>query len=349
MRNLFVSGMCLLALAAGMRPAYAQSAGPAIQGPAPTLENPGINVTTAAPGSPNVLTPAGTLVVEPSVQYMHTSVNTFVAGGVAILDTVLVGNIQATQASQDAVSGIMSFRYGITNRFEADAVVPYMYRNDSTTNTVVSTNNTTATTNARDSALGDVETSFHYQVNDGDADWPIFVGNLRVKSDTGTSPFDVRRNPLGIAEQLATGSGFWGIEPSVTMIAPSDPAVFFVNAGYLYSVPTSENAAYSSTQSITGVNPGGTIRMGFGMGIALNQKISYSIGYQEDFIASTYLKFNDGTSFKTADLSVGILNLGLYWQMNPKSAMALNIGVGVTRDAPDISLTARIPFFLPVF
>ncbi len=349
MRTRVIPAVWLLASAAGITAAVAQTPGPAIQGPAPTLENPGINVTTSAPGSSNVLTPAGTLVVEPSVQYMHTSVNTFVAGGVAILDTVLVGNIQATQASQDAITGMMSFRYGVTNRFEADAIVPYMYRTASTTNTIVSSNNTTATTSAQDSALGDVEGSLHYQVNDGDATWPIFVTNLRVKSDTGTSPFDVRRNPLGIAEQLATGSGFWGIEPSVTMIAPSDPAVFFVNAGYLYNLPSSENATYSSALNITSVDPGGAFRMGFGMGIALNDKISYSIGYQEDFIASSRLKFSNGTAFETANLSVGILNLGIYWQMNPKSAMALNVGVGVTRDAPDVSLTARVPFSLPIF
>ena len=323
---------------------------PAIQGPPPTPERPEINVTpTGELTGPGVLTPPGALVFEPSVQYQHTNINTFVAGGVAILDTVLVGDIQATQANRDAVTGTLAMRYGLTRFLEAELRLPYMYRHDSVTNTLVNTNNTSESTELKDSGLGDVEAALHCQLNAGEGDWPIFVPNLRVKSDTGLGPFDVRRDTLGVPRQLATGSGSWGIEPSLTLISASDPAVFFVNAGYLFNFSESLNRPYNANINLRHVDPGGAIRLGMGMGVALNERISYSIGYQEDFIGGTQTRFSDSSSFKSASLSAGTLNLGMNWQRDQRTAVTITLGVGVTRDAPDASLTLRIPISVQLF
>src|SRR3546814_11457716 len=79
--------------------------------------------------------------------------------------------------------------------------------------------------------IGDVELALHYQINSGLDDWPIFIGNLRYKSPSGEGPFDVDRDANGLESELATGSGFHGIEPSVTILSPNDPAVFFANFG----------------------------------------------------------------------------------------------------------------------
>lgn len=313
------------------------------QGPAPTLQNPGVSGVSISPEKPGVMTEKGVLVVEPSIEYQHTSVNTFVAGGVAILDTVLIGNIQASQANRDAITATMAFRYGITNHLEAEVRVPYMYRHDTVTNTIVNLNNSNETTDLSDSGIGDVEAALHYQINDGNPDWPIFVTNLRLKSDTGKGPFDVSRDANGVAQQLATGSGFWGVEPSVTVIAPSDPAVFYANVGYLYNVSASINKPFTSTSMITHSDPGGAVRLGLGMGIALNEKVSLALGYQEDFIRNTKTKFSDGSISDSGSLSVGTLNIGVNWQRSPDTALNINVGIGVTQDAPDVRLLARVP------
>src|SRR3546814_3695635 len=75
------------------------------------------------------------------------------------------------------------------------------------------------------------------QINSGLDDWPIFIGNLRYKSPSGEGPFDVDRDANGLESELATGSGFHGIEPSVTILYPNDPAVFFANFGYFFHLP----------------------------------------------------------------------------------------------------------------
>jgi hypothetical protein len=299
------------------------------------------------PDIPGVLTRKGALVIEPGIEYSHTNVNQFSFGGVAILDTVLVGAIEAKQANRDAVTATLGLRYGVTDRFEGEVRIPYMYRDDTSTNTFVNNTNTSQTVSLSDSGLGDIEGAVHYQFNDGTGKWPVFVGNLRAKSTTGTSPYDVKRNNLGVEEELATGSGFWGIEPSVTVIAPSDPAVFYGNIGYLWNMKSDIDKQIGS-RFVQRVDPGDAIRMGVGMGLALNEKVSFSVGYQHDWIMKTKTTFADG-QVSSPSLSVGALTLGVNWQMSDSTALNVSVAVGVTDDAPDVRLMARVPITLDLF
>lgn len=296
---------------------------------------------------PGVLTRKGTLVVEPSIEYAHTDVNQFSFGGVAILDTVLVGAIEANQANRDAVTATLGLRYGITSRLEGELRIPAMYRNDKTTNTFVNSSNIAQTTSLDSAGLGDIEAALHYQINDGFGKWPVFVANFRAKSDTGTGPYDVDRNSLGIEEELATGSGFWGFEPSVTIIAPSDPAVFYASLGYLWNV-TQDVDKTIGTSTVTKVDPGDAVRFSAGMGLALNEKISFSVGYQHDWIMKTTATFDDGEVSSDA-LSVGTLTLGVNWQISDSVALNTSVGIGVTNDAPDVRLIARVPIAIDLF
>jgi Putative MetA-pathway of phenol degradation len=329
-------------------PQEAEAAAPQVADvPVDAAADPNVAQAPISPAKPGVLTRKGTLVIEPSLEYQHTNINNFVAGGVAILDTVLVGNIQATQSNRDAITATLGFRYGFTDRIEGEFRVPYIYRADGTTNTIVNTNNTQSTTDLHDMGIGDLEGALHYQINDGSAELPIFIANLRVKSVTGNGPFDVARDPAGVETQLATGSGFWGIEPGLTVVMPSEPAVFFGSLGYLYNVPESVNQQIG-TRFLGNVDPGNAIRIGMGMGLALNEKVSFSIGYQHDFISSTRFHFTDG-DFNSPELSVGTLNLGVNWQINDNTALNVGVGIGVTRDSPDIRLMARVPISLKLF
>ncbi|MDA8231920.1 MAG: hypothetical protein M0006_11345 [Magnetospirillum sp.] len=313
----------------------------------PALPEPSNPTAPIAPNVMGVLTRKGVLVIDPSLEYQHTSVNTFVAGGVALLNVFMIGNFNASQQTSDAVTATLGFRYGITDRLEGELRVPYMYRNSTSVDTLVSTTNFQQTTGMEAYALGDIEWALHYQVNDGQQGWPVFVANFRTKSNTGTGPFDnVRFDPAGNEISLPTGSGFWAVEPSVTMIIPSDPAVFYVNTGYLYSIPGTVDRTFDPTHFITTVNPGGAVRFGMGMGVALNEKVSFLLGYQEDFISGTLINFGNGSSFTTSSLSVGVLNVGMNWQTSKTSTFNINLGVGVTRDAPDVDLLVRMPFSL---
>src|SRR3546814_9914853 len=89
-------------------------------------------------------------------------------------------------------------RWGVTDRLELEAKVPFIYRDDRLTQTVtIQGQDEERTENLDGYGLGDIEIAAHYQLNDGRDDWPFFVGNLRFKTATGTGPFDVDRDSTG--------------------------------------------------------------------------------------------------------------------------------------------------------
>ena len=88
------------------------------------------------------------------------------------------------------------------------------------------------------------------RINRGADDWPIFVANSRFKMDTGSGPFDIRRNIAGIAEQVPLGSGFMGIQGGFSVMKLSDPAVLYGSVNLIYQLPKDIN------QEIGGVHVG---------------------------------------------------------------------------------------------
>lgn len=302
----------------------------------------------AIPELGGVLTPQGTLVLEPSIQYSNSQVNRFTFVGVEILETFLIGLIEAQDADRDLYQAAVTARYGITNRLEVEVKVPYVYRDDRISFVIPQVDPDAQLTQEVDGhGLGDVEIGLHYQINSGLDDWPIFIGNLRYKSTTGKGPFDVDRGANGLETELATGSGFHAVEPSVTILYPNDPAVFFANFGYLFHLPEDVDKTFND-QTIGEVDPGDAFRMSFGLAYSLNERSSFTLGYKHDFIDETTTEVN-GVDLSASSLSVGALLLGYSFQINDYSSANLNLEIGVTEDAPDVLMTLRVPFVLDLF
>lgn len=289
-----------------------------------------------------VLTPRGNLTIEPSVSYSNSQVNTLTFRGVKILDTFLIGILNAEDVDRNVLSASIAARYGITNRLEAEVRVPYTTRDDSFSATIPNTSdpNDKVQRDLSGDGLGDVEVALHYQINRGLGGWPFFIGNLRYKSNTGTGPFDVARDAEGIETELPTGSGFHAIEPSVTILYPTDPAVLFGNIGYLVNLEEDINKTIGGA-FVGKVDPGDTFRLSFGMAYAVNSRVSISTGYKHDFIFKTKV---DGKSDSSANtLQVGALSLGYNYQVNNRVSTNLSVEIGATADAPDVVMSLRVP------
>ncbi len=300
-----------------------------------------------------VLTPEGQLVLEPALQYSHADVNRFTFRGIELLGALGIGLLSADDADRDAFIASITGRYGITNRLEGEIKVPYVYRDDMLTNLIPQLPEgdgqaTELERSLNDHGLGDIELALHYQLNAGLDGWPIFIGNLRYKSTTGEGPFDVEFDADGIATELAMGSGFHSVEPSLTMLYPSDPAVFFANIGYVVNIKDDVDTLVG--ELIVGeVDPGDTYRLSFGMAYSINERTSFTLGFKNDFIQETETEFIDpdngvSTTQSTDTLNVGALLLGYSLQLDPKTAVNLNLELGITDDAPDVLITLRVPF-----
>ncbi|MGH9957681.1 MAG: transporter, partial [Pyrinomonadaceae bacterium] len=251
-----------------------------------------------------------------------------------------------------------------TNRLELEAKVPYVYRSDNLSVTIPTLPRDPQSGEPPEIArglngdgLGDIELALHYQINRGLNGWPFFVGNVRWKSDTGEGPFDVDRDAFGVETELPTGSGFHSLEPSVTVLYPSDPAVFFANIGYLLNMEDDIDMTFvtqidapsgEETQTIGTVDPGDVFRFSFGMGYALNERSSFTLGYKHDFINETDTEINSVT-VPSASLDVGSLLVGWGYSITNRFATNLNLELGITDDAPDVLMTLRVPILAHQF
>ena len=304
--------------------------------PAATVE------VASMPEGAGVLTPRGHLTLEPSVDFTHGSTNRLVFRGVEIVTGIQIGVIEASDADRDAYGVALSARYGLTDRIEIEGRLPYIWRADRVTTLAQRSDQVTRTLNLRGENIGDVEGSIRYQVNTGRDGLPVFTAGLRVKSDTGTSPFEIDRDQFGVASELATGSGFWAVEGSLSALYPTDPAVLFANIAYLYHIPKNVDRTVGDV-TIGRVDPGDSFSVAAGFGFALNPRFSFSLAYRHSYITATESELN-GVPVEAESLQVGALTLGASYQLTPRITLSSTVEIGVTRDAPDVRVVFRVPY-----
>jgi hypothetical protein len=289
----------------------------------------------AAPEQGGVLLPRGTAVVEPSIEFSLSQVNRVEVAGFTVLPAILIGSFEVSEAERKSVTSAVTLRYGVTDRLEIEGRVPFVYRDDRQTARPIGESSTEAETTSVDGAgLGDVELAAHYQINDGGSGWPYLVGNLRVKSTTGVDPFEVSRDDNGIETELPTGTGFWGIQPSLTAIWPSDPAVFYANLGYTWNLERDVGGQFGE------IDPGDVYQVNAGVGLALNERASISLGYDHQVITET---IQNGQEVEDGLVHVGRLLLGSSYRFSDRVSLNFQLGVGVTEEAPDMTATVRVP------
>jgi hypothetical protein len=141
---------------------------------------------------------------------------------------------------------------------------------------------------------------------------------------------------------LPTGSGFWGVEPSVTVLFASDPIVLYGNLSYLWHIEDSVDRVIGDVL-IGDVDPGDSIGASVGFGFALNSRFSFSLGYKHNYINETETEFGPTTQF-SEPLQIGALLFGMSYVLNEHVSANANFEFGVTGDAPDVRILFRLPW-----
>lgn len=280
---------------------------------------------------PGVLTAKGALVVEPSLQFTHSTSKRLFLLGYSILPALHIGPFELRDVRNNAYTAALATRYGLTNRLELELKIPYVYRSEESSSHRYVTPDSLSVIESNDSregyGLGDVEFGLRYQLNQPRTG-PYYVAGLRIKSDTGEDLFDVDE------DELPTGSGFWGLQPSLTAIFASDPAVFFGGVNYLWNIERNIGG-YGK------IDPGDAYGFNFGMGLSLNEKAAFSMGYEHSVISRTR---QDGEVMPgQVNIHVGTFQLGYSYRLSDRTNLNLSLGLGVTEDAPDVQLTLKAP------
>lgn len=307
--------------------------------------------------APGVLTPRGKYILEPALQFGYSSSNRVALVGYTVIPALLIGLVDVREVKRNTFTGSLTARTGLSNRMEVEVKLPYVYRSDATVSREIFTGTAVERVfNTSGKDLGDVEVAGRYQLNDGGPDKPYYIAGLRYKSVTGKDPFEVVTDcqtrcigenvtGTGLPLTLPTGSGFHSLQGSLTWLFPSDPAVFFGNLSYLHNFKRSnvERLVRNDIREPLGeLEPGPIIGFNFGMGLALNDKASLSLGYDHSTVGR--MKQNGKNVPGSVRTQLGTLLLGYSYRFNDKRSLSVAVGAGVTRDTPDVSLTVRMPF-----
>lgn len=333
--------------------ASASQAGPVGQAPDSASRPPVVAPLFEQPG---VLTPRGKMVLEPSYQFGYSSSDRVALVGYTIIPALLIGLVDVREVKRNTSTATLTGRYGISNRTEVELKLPYVYRSDADVSREIFTGSATDQVfDTSGKGMGDVELSLRHQLNDGGVDRPYYIGGLRFKARNGKDPFDVVTDCMvrcvgpdatgtGLPLELPTGSGFYALQPSLTWLYPTDPAVLFGSVSYLHNF-TRHNVSRlvldGTREPLGTITPGDVIGFNFGMGLALNDKAALSLGYDHSSIAR--MEQNHVVVPGSVRTQLGTLLMGFSYRLNAQRTINISIGAGLTRDTPDVTLSVRLP------
>jgi hypothetical protein len=170
-----------------------------------------------------VLIPKGRLEIDPSLTFRHTNRNQLQVRGLDLIENIFIGNMEVARLKRSVLTHAYSFRYGLTDRIQLNLTLPYQrsYRQAVLSPEVQREIGEDVENETSDGGLGDIQGGVSIHLLQEGEWFPDVILTTSLKSDTGTSPFDVD------AGTLATGTGFWGLQTGFTIVKISDPAVLY--------------------------------------------------------------------------------------------------------------------------
>jgi hypothetical protein len=285
-----------------------------------------------------VLIPKGRFEITPALTFRHTNRSEMRVRGVDLIENIFVGTIEVGRLKRTVLSHSYAFRYGLTDRIQLDLTVPYQrsWRQEFLDPEVQRRVGEPTETRTSDAGLGDISggVSIHL-LREGEY-LPDLIVTANLKSDTGTSPFDVD------SETLATGTGFWGLRSGFTLVKVVDPAVLFLSSGYFY------HHASDDVKGFKEVDPPDRIDLGFGLSYALNPFLSLSTSFSGSYAEKTAV---NGKDIDGSDQVTASLGLGATYALSKRSSLDISTAFGLTDDSPDFLISVSMPmsFVMPRF
>jgi hypothetical protein len=89
------------------------------------------------------------------------------------------------------------------------------------------------------------------------------------------------------------------------------------------------------------VDPGDIYELNFGMGLALNERTSFSLGYDHSILQKP--KVNGVIPPQATSTQIGQLAFGYSYKLSPSTTLNASVTIGVTDQAPDVQLMLRLP------
>lgn len=281
-----------------------------------------------------LLLPKGILELDSRISYFNSSTDAISINGFAILPVLVVGDIVSERVRRDIVLSTLTARLGLPGSMQLDVRMPYGYEvvrtagadNKQTSRSVLS--------------WGDLDVAVTKQLKREHGGVPDLLASIDFKSKTGKDPFRQGNS------EPALGTGFYGLQGSVTAVKSNDPMVLFASLSYAANLPGDKilpaNDPQNPNATIAGhFRPGHSIGFQVGSVLAINPETSVTLGWDQRFTRVTTL---NGKEIPASFLSEGTLRLGTSYVYAAGKTIDLSFGIGLTRDVPNLQFTVGLPF-----
>ncbi len=234
------------------------------------------------------------------------------------------------------LTNTISLEYALFNNLTLSSNFPFVYKYNK-----VGTEESQDTTD-----LGDISLGLAWQPFKAGGRIPATIFSLSASLPTGSSPYEINYE-----DELSTGAGYYGLSTGVSFSKVLDPLVAFGNLSFTYGFPESglsqilyENPT-DPTQKIylTKVEPGSSVGFSMGFGYALSYQASLNMSAQFNYSFGSKYESSTGTTETGSSLS-SIFNIGTGWRVTPARSIYASVGIGLTNNDPDVSLSIKLPY-----
>ncbi len=288
-----------------------------------------------------ILLPKGVLAIEPSLSYAHFSRNSITISGFTLFDALVIGRIDVEELKRDILTGSLTLRYGLLDRLQLEAKFPYLYRRDrlvrpaSTTGTEIE-----PVRLIQGDDLGDVETALTFHAYRSRSWMPDVLFTARGKFPTGRDPYGLETETVfgaTLAKEVPTGTGHYGLSTGVNLVKVFDPVVFFGSANYYWNLERDVGGVYGL------IDPGDAFEYVLGMAVALSERTSLNISFQNIFTWPTY---QNGDKISETEANTAAFNIGASHRFSKTVSLFGSVGIGLTRDSPDYQFQLTMPIYV---
>ncbi|MDN5442880.1 MAG: hypothetical protein L0F97_06045, partial [Acinetobacter sp.] len=81
----------------------------------------------------------------------------------------------------------------------------------------------------------------------------------------------------------------------------------------------------------------------FGFAYSFNYDVSMTMSYQQSFNTGAEFTYSSGESYSPADQTISTFAISLGVRVSPETIVNGTVGLGLTEDAPDVSLGLSFP------
>lgn len=297
--------------------------------------------------------------LENSLSYNRYDRKQLTLNGFLALDAIFLGNIAIENVESDSLTYNLAARYGVSPRLTLNLDVPYLGRQ-----TVYQKGGAGGSAGAiaeersRGAGLGDISFSANYKLFAETANRPDTVLTLGITAPTGRAPYGIDWKVLerdsdqyirfAVPDKQPTGNGLWQANLGVSAVKTMDPAIVFANLGYIHSFSRrfGDIDTDPETRNPGEVKLGNAYYLGAGVAFAFNERTSLSLSFSDKLSAKASLRNRNSRWTKVigSDANAATFNMGVTYALSQHTTLVTLLGIGLTPDAPDYSLTFKIPY-----